>query len=389
MHFFFSVGEPSGDEHAAHLIAELRKRVPNAEFSGYGGPQMAAAGQRQDFQLTDLAVMGLFKIIPLLGQFIRLARLAKQLMRERKPDALILVDFPGFNFVVAKAAKKLGIPVIYYMPPQMWAWGGWRIGKIRRTVDRVLCGLSFEAEWYADRGVDAVFVGHPFFDAVAEKQLDEDFLVERSTDERRTVGILPGSRGQEIARNWPIMLDVMQRLAAKHPNVNFRVANYREEHRTICQAAYEDLENPFPVEFSVGKTSEIIELAECCLIVSGSVSLEVMARRTPAVVVFRYNMLWAVLDKIFLQCRFITLVNLIAGREVMPEFRFASDDNWHAEVIADAVDRWLACPQDLDRSRRELSQLAAGAAEPGATSRAADAILERLGGMQPQSRVAA
>ena len=178
MHIFFSVGEPSGDQHAAHLIEELRRRQPGVRVTGYGGPLMERAGYESHFRLTDIAVMGFFRVLPLLWTFARLVWRAERFFREDRPDAVVVVDCPGFNWWIARKAKKAGIPVFYYMPPQLWAWASWRIRRVRKFVDHVLCALPFEYEWYKSRGVRAHFVGHPFFDEVAEYPLDKEWCAE-------------------------------------------------------------------------------------------------------------------------------------------------------------------------------------------------------------------
>ena len=173
---FFSVGEPSGDLHASNLIAHLRRLDPTLSFRGLGGPQMAASGCQVDYELTQLAVVGMVEVLPKLREFFRVADLAEDLLKRDRPRAVVLVDFPGFNWHIAKRAHRLGIPVIYYLPPQLWAWGAWRLKKMRRHVDRVLCNLPFEADWYAARDMQVEYVGHPFFDEVHSRTLDERFM---------------------------------------------------------------------------------------------------------------------------------------------------------------------------------------------------------------------
>src|SRR4029077_16130314 len=231
MHIFFSVGEPSGDLHASRLVAELKRRAPDLECSGYGGPLMEAAGCRLLFRLTDLAVMGFLPVIPLIFKFIRLAGAARRELAQRRPDAVILVDFPGFNWWIARAAKKLGIPVFYYLPPQLWAWAPWRVRRMRKFVDHVLSCLPFEVEWYRRRSVAAEFVGHPYFDEVAQKPLDGEFLRKQSAARETsiaTVAVLPGSRNHEVSQNFPIQIRVMKKLRARLPGVRFLVACYKD-----------------------------------------------------------------------------------------------------------------------------------------------------------------
>jgi lipid-A-disaccharide synthase len=379
MRIFFSVGEPSGDQHAAHLIDELRRRVPVFEAVGFGGPLMETAGCRLLYRMTDLAVMAIFRVLPMLLTFWRLYRQAKQSLAEHRPDAVVLVDFPGFNWYIARAAKRLGIPVFYYMPPQLWAWAPWRIKKVRKFVDHILSGLTFERDWYASRGIDATYVGHPFFDEVSDHPLDQTFLEERRRDASvRNVAILPGSRHLEITRNGPALVQVMRNLAALHPDVVFRVACYKEAHRELLQTMCNDSGFALPVEFCVGKTPEIVELGECCLMVSGSVSLELLARRTPAVVTYKGGPLAGALAKRVLTCKFISLPNLLADREVMPEFMYSGDDAAVVPKITRILDDWLSNAALLAAKRREMEELAAATATTGATARAADAILARL-----------
>jgi len=388
MRIFFSVGEPSGDQHGAHLIAELRRRVPGVEAVGFGGPLMEQVGCRLLFRMTDLAVMGIFRVIPMLLTFWRLHRQAKRSLDEARPDAVVLVDFPGFNWHVARSAKKRGIPVFYYMPPQLWAWAPWRIKKVRKFVDHILSGLTFERDWYAARGVDVTYVGHPFFDEVNDHPLDEAFLCERRKPGTRNVGILPGSRHHEVTRNGPALMQVMRNLAAKHPDLVFRVACYKELHRTLLRRMFDETGADLSVEFCVGKTPEIVALADCCAMVSGSVSLELLARRTPAVVLYKNGPLVGFLAKYLLTCKYISLPNLLADRLVMPEFYHSGDDAPAVAAATGVLDGWLSDPAALDGKRREMADLAARTATTGATGRAADAILAKLAA-RGQARVAA
>src|SRR5262249_11663087 len=207
MHIFFSVGEPSGDLHAAKLVSEFQRRIAGVQCSGFGGPVMQEAGCRLLYRLTDLAVMGFLPVVPLLFRFVRLAREAQRYLKKTRPDAVVLVDFPGFNWWIARGAKKLGIPVFYYLPPQLWAWAPWRVRRMRKFVDHVISCLPFEVEWYRQRSVAAEFVGHPFFDEVAARPLDGAFVDKQrevAGADGRIVAILPGSRHHEISHNFPI-----------------------------------------------------------------------------------------------------------------------------------------------------------------------------------------
>ena len=383
MHVFFSVGEPSGDQHAAHLIAELKRRRPDLRASGFGGPLMDRAGCGLLFPLTTMAVMGPFQTLPLIWKFYKLVKQAEEYFQRHRPDLVVLVDFPGFNWWIASKAKAAGIPVIYYMPPQLWAWAPWRIRRVRKYVDLVLSGLTFETDWYAERGIPALYVGHPFFDEVAEHPLDESFQREWKSDTTPTVALLPGSRRQEVTRSWPLLLEAARRLHARHPHVNFLVANYKESQRQFCVEQYEKLQQELPLSFFVGKTPEIIDLADCAIMVSGSVSLEMLARRTPAVVLYRTTWPLYFLGKLLITIKYMSLPNLIAGRKVMPEYLSVGSPAPVTEAIVDDVDQWLSDPRKLEAARGELDQIRQRIYATGATRRVAEIIVQRLDAATP------
>jgi len=391
MRIFFSVGEPSGDQHAAHLAVELRRRRPDVELVGFGGPLMREAGFRLSYQLTDLAVMGILKVLPLLWRFYRLVRQAAAEFRSQRPDAVVLVDFPGFNWWIARRAKKLGIPVYYYCPPQLWAWAPWRIRKMRRFVDHVFCGLPFEAEWYSERGVSAECVGHPFFDEIADKPLDASFLSAHRShpgDPVRTVAILPGSRNGEVHANWPIQVRVMQELRRWIPDVRFLVASYKPTQREWCETYLADANLDLPVEFHVGRTSEIIEVADVALMVSGSVSLELLARRTPAVVLYHVDWVFYLAARLLVTCKFMSLPNLVAGRAVMPEFPLVGDASTGVEEMTGILARWLTEANERERIVAEMTALHQRTARTGASACVAASLLRRLEPSLPLTKAA-
>ncbi|MBI1347939.1 lipid-A-disaccharide synthase [bacterium] len=377
MHVFFSVGEPSGDQHAACLIDELRRRQPSLRVTGYGGPLMEQAGCQLLFPLTNMAVMGIFAVIPKLWEFYQLYRKAKDYLARHKPDVVVLVDFPGFNFWIAKAAKAQGIPVAYYMPPQLWAWAPWRIRKVRKFVDLVLSGLPFETEWYAKRGIPALYVGHPFFDEVAEHPLDASFLREWTPSRGRTVALLPGSRRHEVEHNWPLLQEAARRLYARHPNTQFLIANYKESQRQWCQNEYRNSGAEVPLTFFVGKTSEIIQLADCAMMVSGSVSLEMLARGTPATVVYCAGRVTYLIGRLLVTIKYFSLPNLIANRPLMPEHLCVGDPEPAIQALTADVDRWLSDPATLTQIQAEFAELKRSIGAAGATKRVAEVIEHR------------
>ncbi|WP_164102193.1 lipid-A-disaccharide synthase [Candidatus Laterigemmans baculatus] len=379
---FFSAGEPSGDQHTARLIEALADRHPKFRFRGFGGPEMRRAGCKLDYELTQMAVMGIVEVLPQLRKFFSIADLATDAFASGQVDAVVLVDFPGFNWHIAKRAKKFGIPVYYYLPPQLWAWGRWRIRKMRRYVDHVLSVLPFEHQWYSDQGLNTQFVGHPFFDAVAERPLDPTVLrrfEEHRSRGRRLVAVLPGSRQHEVHRNWPVMLEAIRRLAAQHRDVHFLVAAFRDSHCLWCRDQMNPADASLPIDFFVGKTSEAIEAAECAMMVSGSVSLELMARNTPAAVIYRAGRVLYATGRALVRVPSITLPNLIAGKTVFPEFASVGNPEPAVRFLRDSVGRMLTDHSYRQQLGTQLQELRLRYGRPGATGRTADVLSQSLG----------
>jgi len=264
---------------------------------------------------------------------------------------------------------------------------------MRRFVDRVLCCLPFEYDWYRTRGVAAEFVGHPFFDEVAQHNVGwaapTNARRDNSGDGSRnapvgghsppyTVAILPGSRGHEVAHNFPLQIDVMVELQRRLPGLRFLVACYKESQRAICEELLVRAGVLLPVELQVGRTSEIISTADVCLSVSGSVSLEMLARETPTVILYRITRFYGVMGRLMMTCKYISLPNLIADRVVMPEFVSWGNSTATSAAIVELLHRWLTDNVERDRVVADLRQVKSTVAAAGATARAAEAILEHL-----------
>ncbi len=379
---FFSVGEPSGDQHCARLIQALRRQHTGLQLRGFGGPEMRRAGCQLDYDLTQMAVMGLVEVVPKLRDFFRLADQAEQVFASGSVDAVLLADFPGFNWHIAKRAKKYNLPVYYYLPPQLWAWAPWRIRKLRRSVDKVLSVLPFECEWYQQRGVDAEYVGHPFFDAIADQQLDAaviDSLAAQKQAGNRLVAVLPGSRQHEVTRNWPVMLEAIRRLSKQHPDVRFLVAAFKDKQCLWCRNQLRAEDRQLPIDFFVGKSSEIIEMSECGMMVSGSVSLEMMARGTPAAVIYRVGRVFYGVGRMMIRVSSMTLPNLIAGETIFPEYGSCGSPEPAVQFLCQHVDSMLSDTLYRQRLDLQLSRLRADVAQPGASQQAATTLLNAMG----------
>ena len=380
MRIFLSAGEPSGDLHAANLIRSLRTRCPDAEFVGFGGPRMAEAGAEVLFPLVDLAVMWFSRVLLNLHKFLGIVGQADRSFRDHRPDAVVLIDYPGLHWWIARKAKRRGIPVFYYVPPQIWAWAGWRVKKVRKYVDHVLCSLPFEPAWYHARGVaQAKYVGHPYFDELAERTLDESFLAAGRANGGPVVALLPGSRTQEVMRNFPVMLRSAEKLAAMRPGLptRFVVACLHDRHKAMVEAliAESGAGASLSLEIYSARTAELIRLADVAWAVSGSVGLELMIEALPTVVLYKVNRMDLVIARPFIKARFISLVNLLADAEVMPEF--LTDQDVSGE-LAGWADRWLGDPAARAQAASALASLRDKVAVPGASDRAADAIVGAL-----------
>ncbi len=377
MRIFLCAGEPSGDIHGGNLVRALRDLRPDVECVGFGGERMAEAGCRLLYPLCRLAVMWFARVLANAPTFLGLLSRADRYFRHHRPDAVVLIDYPGFNWWLARRAHFHGIPVFYFVPPQLWGWAGWRVEKVRRFVDHVFCSLPFEEAWYHERGVpSARYVGHPFFDELPRQRLDADFLRGHRAGDAPVVGLLPGSRTQEVERNLSTLVRAATAIHAARPDARFLVACFREAHRTTVEA-YLGRHARLPLETCVGRTPEVIEVARACVAVSGSVSLELLYRARPTVVLYRIGRLDLRVARLFKTAPYICLVNLLAGRELYPEFL---TDRCEAGPIAAHVLRWLNEPSAYDGLRAELQGLRDRVAAPGACARAARAVVETLAG---------
>jgi lipid-A-disaccharide synthase len=393
MTIFFSAGEPSGDLHGANLIRQLRQQRPDIEFVGYGGPEMAAAGCKLHTDLTALAVMWLLRVLLNLHKFLDLASRADRYFRHHRPDAVVVIDYPGFNWWIAWRAKVHGIPVFYYCPPQIWAWGSWRIKKMRAYVDHVLAALPFEAKWFREQGCKSTFVGHPFFDEVRREQYDEKFIETMKAKPGRLVTILPGSRTQEVLHNLQWFLKAAAVVKQQIPDARFAVAAFKPHQAQMARELIAQAN--LPVDVYVRKTPELIHLAECCMACSGSVSLELLYHTKPTVVLYWISPFAFKVQKLFRRVKYITLVNLLtadelfpkdttpydpsdanADRVLFPEYLTFEDKS---QQIASHVVGWLNSSDRREKLIADLGKLKTEVGHGGASRVAAELILKEVG----------
>ena len=359
MKFFFSAGEPSGDIHAAALIKTIREHTRNAEFIGLGGPRMKQEGCRLVADMTQFAVMWLWQVIKRYFQFRKLLDEAKQVLRLGKIDIVVLVDYPSFNWHIAKAAQELEIPVVYFMPPQVWAWAQHRVKKMRQLVDLVLCALPFEWQWFKRHGCETVFIGHPFFEEIRKKQSDPAFLemFYAQYGNAPILTLLAGSRNQEVRANLNDMLSTVQRVQDELPNIQPVFAAFSDEHAAIIQDRLTGRKMSIPV--FVGRTTELIRAADCCLAVSGSVSLELLACNKPSVICYRTGWFPLFVHRFFRRTRYITLVNLLGVSKRREPSVFYENSVWIIPKEPSAADRsQMLFPEFLTSSDRSADMAA-------------------------------
>jgi lipid-A-disaccharide synthase len=353
---------------------------------------MAAAGCKLHEDLTKLAVMWFLNVFLNIHKFWNLASKADRYFRHHRPDAVVLIDYPGFNWWIARRAKAHGIPVFYYGVPQLWAWAGWRIRKMRRFVDHVLCKLPFEEKWYGERGCNATFVGHPYFDQLRAEKLDTKFIQQLQAGDGPLVAILPGSRTQEVKSNLGYFLKAARIVHLRVPNVRFAVASFKESQAAMARAAVAG--SGLPIEVHLRRTPEIIEAADCAMAVSGSVSLELLYHTTPTVILYYISRLAYFVQTFFRKVRYITLVNLLTATDLFPKRVATYDPNDPVDAhvlmpeyltcrdksrqVADHIIEWLTNPARRATRVTQLAELKDRVGHGGASQRAADYLLNAL-----------
>ena len=365
-------GEASGDLHGSRLVRSLKSLQPEIDICGMGGEEMAATGMELLCDISNLAVLGIAEVVSKLWDIRKAMRILEHRLQERPPDLLILIDYPGFNLILAAKAKKLKIPVMYYISPKVWAWNRRRVKKIRRLVDRMAVILPFEQEFYLQYGMEVTFVGNPLLDSVKLQTSKERFFEKHNIDPLSTVvGILPGSRKQEIARMLPVFLAAANRL--------------RSTKKIVCLLALapglckdnliaHGLDEAGPNVKLIAE--ERYELMACCDVVmaaSGTVTLELAILNVPMVVAYRLSPLTYLIGRLLVKVPFFSLVNLVAGRKVVTELL---QKEASPERISRELQRLLDDSEAHATMKEELQQVSRKLGEPGASQRTARLALE-------------
>lgn len=356
----FIAGEASGDAHAAELIKALRARSPDVNVFGAGGPKMKAAGMELRLDLTEHAVVGLVEVLKNYGKFRRIFWDLARDAEKRRPDAVVLVDFPGFNLRFAAQMKKRGIKVVYYISPQLWAWHASRAKQIERDVDLMLVIFPFEKDWYAKHApkLRVEFVGHPFAERVGENPKSE-------IRNQKLVLLLPGSREREVAKIWPIMSRVVDIMPS---DVKFVAAAVNEQMAAMIRHPR--------VTVETGKAQELMRHATLAITASGTATMECAFFGCPMVVVYKVNWLTYLIGRMVVKVNWLAMPNVIAGRAIIPEF--IQHDAQPGRVAAVAREL-LEDTSKREAMQNDLANVVASLSGVGASKRAAKLILSDAG----------
>lgn len=371
-------GEASGDLHGANLLRAMRLRVPDFQVCGMGGSELAGLGMEILYDAAKVSVVGIFEVLAHLGDIFAAQRVLRRRLESVRPDLLILIDLPDFNLPLAKKAKQLGIPVFYYISPQVWAWRSGRVRQIRQRVDKIGVILPFEEEFFRRHGVAAEYVGHPLLDTVKTTMDRGEFCRRHGIDpQSHLIGLLPGSRKREIASLLPVFLEsarlVQQRLAQR-PVFLLPVAPTISDQD--LQTAGVDQAKP-ELDLRIIRENRYDMMAACSTVIaaSGTVTLELAILRVPMVVAYKLSPLTYRIARLMIKLDYFSLPNLIAGERAVPELL---QGEVTAERLAHEVADLLLSPQRMAVMQRSLDHIKEKLGLPGASEKAAATALTLL-----------
>lgn len=366
-HLMIISGEDSGDLHAAGLAAAIRNKIPQCRITGIGGEKMAGAGVEIFFPSAKLAVVGIFEVLSRIPDIIRAYLVLRQQLQKENPDLVVLVDFPDFNLkLAAPCIRRRQIPIIYYIGPQVWAWRPGRVRVIQRLVKKILLILPFEEEFYRQRGVEAEYTGNPLVDNF------QNFKSLKRTREAPLIALLPGSRPGEIKRLLPVMLAAARQFHRTCPGSRFIIPLAPSVNR-------EDILHRLPAELSITLVKAPLNQALCevslALVASGTATLETALAEVPMIVLYRVNRLSYEIGRRLISVDYISLVNLVAGKEIVPEL---IQDQCRPEIIARKMRSIIGNKETYQGISHELRRIKKILGRAGASDRAAEAVVKLL-----------
>jgi lipid-A-disaccharide synthase len=369
-------GEASGDLHGANLAREIHAQDPSVMLYGVGSKKMQESGVRMLADASEISVVGILEVLTHFGAIYRVFRKLKNFLKQERPDLLVLIDFPDFNIRLGQAAKKLGIPVVYYISPQVWAWRKGRVKTIAQLVNAMIVVLPFEVDIYKKVGVDVRFVGHPLTDVVRSSYTQQEAREQFGLDAgKRTIALLPGSRTKEIAYLLPVMLAAAGILKKRYQNLQFvlPVAHTLSEDFVRTFIAATDV----PVTVVDGRVYDVLRASDAAIVTSGTATLETGLMAVPMVIVYRVSKLSSIIGRMLIDVKHIGLVNIVAGERVVPEL---VQEESTPENIANAIMPMLDDQEQYSRVQNRLARIRTELGEAGASSRVASVVLEFLKG---------
>jgi lipid-A-disaccharide synthase len=371
---FLVAGEASGDVHGANLVRAIRSQAPQVVFSGIGGERMEEAGVRILFRSSELMVVGLTEVFSKVRNILRASFRMKSLIRRDRPDLLILIDFPDFNLNLARTAKRYSVPVLYYICPQVWAWRQGRVRKMARRIDRMAVILPFEQDYYQKRGLDVTYVGHPLLDSIPRggREYDVSFKKERP-DAGPVIGLMPGSRTEEIVNLLPPMVEAVEILADMFPNLTCLLP--------VAPTIKNDLVRSFMRNTSVeirllrGDTLKALPACDLVFVASGTATMEVGMMLIPMIIVYRVSPFSYWVAQRVVKVPHIGLVNLVAGEEVVPEL--IQDEVTPERLVQEAL-VLLKNASKRNEVIRKLQDVRSKFGQPGASEKTARIALDMI-----------
>lgn len=366
-----SAGEASSDRYAAMLVEELRRVWPDARFFGCAGPRMRAAGVEPVIEAESLAVVGLVEVIAHLPRIWRHYRKLLAAARKTRPQLAILTDSPDFHLRVARRLKAMGVPVVYLVAPQVWAWRKGRIPLMRRTISRLLCIFPFEEAFFRKNGIAAEYIGHPLAGQIRPRlEKSEFFRKHRLAPNRQLVTVLPGSRKGEAARHLPALVEAVERIYRQQATHFLLPAS-----ETTGAAFFRERIGRAPIQVIEGETWEAIAHADLALAASGTVTIEAALAGTPMITFYKVNAVSWLLGRLLVRVPFYSMVNLVAERAIVPELM--QDRMTGKELAANAL--WLLQDEAArSRMRQDLAEVARRLAGDGRAMEKAAALVEEL-----------
>lgn len=372
---FISAGEQSGDLHGSNLIREIIKKDTSIEISGLGSNKMISEGMKCIHDMTKRSVMFVQTVMKI-HEFFKILSDSVYFFKSEKPDLVVLIDYCGLNFYIAKSAKKLGIPVMYYISPQIWAHGKWRVKKLRKLVDKMVVIYPFEEELYKEADVPVKFVGNPIVDELTKRSLNEEYISRlRNEYGDNIISLFPGSREQEINKFLPILLKTATLIYNDNRSTRFIVSCSDERHKDIIRNVVKSC--PIPALLTVNNLAEIIKASKLCLASSGTVTLKIAYYLTPMIIIYRISKFAYFIAKPFRQSPYLSIVNRLADEFIVPErLMYKNDYQWlfsSAMKLLNNAENRERCINNLQKIRQIISDA------PGVSEKAAIEAINMIG----------